>query len=353
MQNLGTLREFLDDETVTEIMVNGAKNIYVEKKGKLQLTGKQFTNDIELLTVIESILKPLDKHLDKKTPFVDLRLLDGSRVNIIMPPLSLTGPMITIRKFSKRRLIGSDLISFGSCNENMLKFMELCVLSRQNIIISGGTGTGKTVLLNITSSFIPFGERIITIEDTAELRLNQEHVGRLESSPADIEGKGQVTIRQLVINSLRMRPDRIIVGECRSGEAMDMLQAMNTGHDGSMTTVHANSPRDCLKRLEVMVLMAGMDLPIKTVREQMASSINLIFQTTRFRDGSRKITDISQITGMEGDVITLSPIFEYKQEGIDKLSGQVVGEFKSTGVIPTFTEDLKSQGILFNMQIFE
>jgi len=353
MQNLGPLRELLDDETVTEIMVNGAANIYVEKKGRLHLTEKQFANDTELLTVIESILKPLDRHLDKKTPFVDLSLSDGSRVNIIMPPLSLTGPMITVRKFSKRRLIGSDLVSFGSCSENMLKFMELCVLSRQNIIISGGTGTGKTVLLNIISSFIPFGERIITIEDTAELRLNQAHVGRLESSPADIEGKGQITIRQLVINSLRMRPDRIIVGECRSGEALDMLQAMNTGHDGSMTTVHSNSPRDCLKRLEVMVLMAGIDLPVRTVREQISSSINLIFQTTRFRDGSRKITDISQITGMEGDVITLSPIFEYKQEGIDKLSGKVVGEFKSTGVTPTFVEDLKSQGILFNMRIFE
>jgi len=353
MQNFGPIDEFLQDETVTEIMVNGISQIYIEKEGKLQLTEKRFTDEKELQNVMDAIVKPLGRRIDTETPYVDARLFDGSRVNIIIPPLSLVGPMITIRKFSKKRLIGADLLSFGSCNENMLKFIELCVLSKKNIIISGGTGTGKTTLLNIVSSFIPSAERIITIEDAAELRLNQEHVGRLESRPPDIEGKGQVTIRQLVINSLRMRPDRIIVGECRGGEALDMLQAMNTGHDGSLTTVHSNSPRDCLKRLDVMVLMAGLDLPMRAIREQVSSAINLIIQVSRFSDGSRKITDISQITGMEGDIITLSPIFEFKQTGIDKITGKVLGEFKATGTIPTFLEELKTKDIKFDMRIFE
>ena len=353
MQNLGPLEELLQDETVTEIMVNGFSQIYIEKEGKLQLTPKQFVDEKEIYEVIENILKPLGRRIDNETPYVDARLSDGSRVHIIIPPLSLIGPMITIRKFSKKRLVGDDLLVFSSCNENMLKFIGLCVLSRKNIIISGGTGTGKTTLLNIVSSFIPSSERIITIEDAAELRLNQEHVGRLESRPSDIEGKGAVTIRQLVINTLRMRPDRIIVGECRGGEALDMLQAMNTGHDGSLTTIHSNSPRDCLKRLEVMVLMAGLDLPMRAIREQVTSAINLIIQLSRFSDGSRKITDISQITGMEGDIITLSPIFEFKQTGLDKITSKVLGDFKATGTIPTFLEELKTKGINVDMRIFE
>ncbi|MFH0948279.1 MAG: CpaF family protein [Elusimicrobiota bacterium] len=353
MQSFGPIDEFLQDETVTEIMVNGISQIYIEKEGKLQLTEKRFTDDKELQHLIDAIVKPLGRCLDNETPYVDARLSDGSRVNIIIPPISLVGPMITIRKFSKKRLIGGDLLSFGSCNENMLKFIELCVLSKKNIIISGGTGSGKTTLLNIVSSFISSDERIITIEDAAELRLNQEHVGRLESRFADINGRGAITIRQLVINSLRMRPNRIIVGECRGGEALDMLQAMNTGHNGSLTTVHSNSPRDCLKRLEVMVLMAGFELPIRAIREQISSAISIIIQVSRFADGSRKITDISEITGMEGEIITLSPIFEYKQKGIDGTTGKVLGEFSATGTIPTFLEELKVKDIKVGMRIFE
>jgi pilus assembly protein CpaF len=353
MRNFGPLDEFLEDETVTEIMANGVSQIYVEKFGKLQLTQKQFVDEKEILAVIENILKPLGRRIDKDTPFVDARLPDGSRVNIIIPPLSLMGPMITVRKFPKKRLAGSDFLTFGSASVNMLRFVELCVLARKNIIISGGAGTGKTTLLNIASSFIPPAERIITIEDAAELRLNQEHVGRLESRPPEISGKGQVTIRQLVINALRMRPDRIIVGECRSGEALDMLQAMNTGHDGSLTTVHSNTPRACIKRLEVMVLMAGIELPVKAIREQISSAINLIIHMARFSDGTRKITDISEITGMEGEVVTLSPIFEFRQRGVDKITGKIIGDFKATETIPTFLEELKSKGININMKIFE
>jgi len=352
MQTLGFLDEFLQDETVTEIMVNGGSQIYVEKEGRLQLTEKKFADDKELLLVIDNILGPLGKKVSEDTPYVDARLLDGSRVNIIIPPISLVGPMITIRKFFKKRVTGAELVALGSCSENILNFLQLCVSGRKNIVISGGTGSGKTTLLNIISSFIKVDERILTIEDTAELRLNQEHVGRLEGRICDSEGKGSISIRQLVINSLRMRPDRIIVGECRGSEAFDMLQAMNTGHDGSLTTIHSNSPRDCLKRLESMVLMAGIDMPARAIREQIASAINLIVQIARIQDGSRKIVQIAQITGMEGETITLAPIFEFKQTGLDKATRKVVGGFRATGTIPTFLEELKVKGMSIDMEMF-
>ncbi|MCX5781220.1 MAG: CpaF family protein, partial [Elusimicrobia bacterium] len=348
----GLLEEFIQDENISEIMVNGISKVYVEKNGLIFLSEKHFSNEAEIYKIIEQILKPLGKKISADNPYIDARLTDGSRVNIIIPPVSLTGPMITIRKFSKNILSGESLISANSLNKNMIEFLKICVENRQNIVVSGGTGSGKTTLLNVLSSFIPKSERIITIEDTAELQMKQENVGRLEAADAGIDGKGDVTIRKLVINALRMRPDRIIVGECRGAEALDMLQAMNTGHNGSLTTVHSNSPRDCIKRIETMVLMSGFDLPVRVIREQIASAINIIVQTSRVKDGSRKVTSIAEITGMEGDVITLAPIFEFKNNGINKQTNLIAGDFKTTGTIPAFLESIKARGISIPMEIF-
>lgn len=348
---LGPLEDFLRDPTITEVMVNGRDRIYVERAGKIFLTNKKFTTDQQLLNVIERIVTPLGRRIDESSPLVDARLKDGSRVNAIIPPLSLVGPCLTVRKFSKERLTFKDLLNFNSINPEMIEFLRICVQLRKNIIISGGTGSGKTTLLNIFSGFIPSSERILTIEDAAELQLPQEHWIRIESRPPNIEGAGEVTIRRLVINSLRMRPDRIVVGECRGGEALDMLQAMNTGHDGSLTTIHANSPRDCLSRLETLVLMAGMDLPTNAIRNQISSAIDVIVQIARFSDGARKITQITEITGLEKDTITLADIFVYKQTGIDT-SGKVIGDFATTGVIPSFLNEVKSHGLSFDMGIF-
>lgn len=353
MGEFGILENFLSDESVSEIMVNGFTRIYIERAGKLSLTGAKFNDEKEVYQIIENILAPLGKTVSSSTPYADARLSDGSRVNIIVPPISLAGPMITIRKFSKKMLSGESLISSDSLNKNMLEFLKLCVENRQNIVVSGGTGSGKTTLLNILSSFIPSDERIVTIEDSAELRLNQDHVGRLEARSADINGKGEITIRQLLINALRMRPDRIIVGECRGAEALDMLQAMNTGHSGSLTTVHSNSPRDCIKRIETMVMMSGFDLPLRSIREQIASAVDIIIQASRMQDGSRKVTSIAEITGMEGDIVTMAPIFEFRQSGVDKSSGKVSGIFAATGTMPTFIESLKSRGKSVNVGIFE
>ncbi len=353
MQGLGILDELLFDDAVTEIMVNGHQRVYVEKQGVIRLTDKQFNDEQELLAIVHSIVKPLGKSVSDAVPCADARLPDGSRVHIMLPPLSLNGPMLTIRKFPKNRITGNDLINLGSLNSNMLAFLRLCVESRRNIVISGGTGSGKTSLLNVLSSFIPEHERIITLEDTAELRLDQEHVGRLEARAPDGEGKNGFSIRQLLINALRMRPDRIIVGECRGGEALDMVQAMNTGHAGSLTTLHANSARDCLKRLEVMVLMSGFDLPIRATREQLASALHLIVQVSRFPDGSRKVTGITEVTGMEGEIITLSSLFEFKSKGYDSATEKCCGDFVATHNIPSFIQDMKAQNTPVDMSIFQ
>ena len=349
---LGPLEDLLADKNISEIMVNGKDKIYVERAGKLTLTGKKFASDEQLMAVIERIVAPLGRRVDESVPMVDARLKDGSRVNAIIPPLSLIGPMLTIRKFMEKKLVVEDLMKFGSMNRAMADFLKICVLSRKNIIISGGTGSGKTTLLNVLSSFIPSDERIITVEDSAELRLPQEHVGRLESRPANIEGKGQIAIRDLVRNCLRMRPDRIVVGECRGGETLDMLQAMNTGHDGSLTTVHANTPRDCLSRVETMTLMAGMELPARAIREQVASAVNIIIQQSRMQDGTRKITYITEITGMESDISTIQDIFLFKQIGLDD-NMKVVGKYVSTGFVPRFIEEVKAMGIAVDMDIFK
>jgi len=353
MIEFGPIEELMKDESVSEVMVNGKNHIYFEKVGKVSRSDERFENDAQIQRLIDSILKPLGKQITSEVPYVDARLEDGSRVNIVIPPVSIVGPMITIRKFSKKKLVVDDLISKNSLSANMAEFLKLCVETRQNIIVSGGTGSGKTTLLNILSSFIPETDRIITIEDTAELQLNQEHVGKLEARPADAQGKGAVSIRQLLINTLRMRPDRIIVGECRGGEALDMLQAMNTGHSGSMTTAHANTPRDCLKRLEIMVMMAGFDLPVRAIREQIASAVNIIVQANRLGDGSRKVVNISEVTGMEGDIITLSPIFEFKQSGIDKTTGKISGEFRASQTVPSFLEQVRARGKTVNMELFK
>lgn len=340
----GPITGLLNDPDISEIMVNGPKQIYVERKGKIIPTDIEFRDDNHVMHIIEKIVSPLGRRVDESSPMVDARLPDGSRVNIIIPPLSLVGPVITIRKFAKDPLTIEDLIQFGTLTEEAAMFLEACVKVRLNLIVSGGTGSGKTTTLNVLSSFIPPDERIVTIEDAAELQLRQEHVVSLETRPPNVEGRGAISMRDLVRNALRMRPERIIVGEVRGGEALDMLQAMNTGHDGSLTTGHANSPRDMLARLETMVLMAGMDLPVRAIREQISSAIDLIIQQTRLRDGSRKITHITEVQGMEGDIITLQDIFVFRQTGIDD-DGKVTGEFVATGVRPSFTERFHAQGI--------
>jgi len=349
---LGPLEDLLDDETVTEIMVNGPEQIYVERGGKLEVTERNFIDDDSVLSVIERIVSPIGRRIDESQPYVDARLPDGSRVNAIIPPLSLVGPCITIRKFSKKPFTVEDLISFGTLTREIAEFLKAAVLLRKNILVSGGTGTGKTTLLNVLSNFLPDDERIITIEDAAELRLNQSHIVRLEARPANIEGRGAITIRDLVRNALRMRPDRIVVGECRGAEALDMLQAMNTGHEGSLTTIHANSPRDALARLETMVLMAGMELPVRAIREQVGSAIHLICQIARYSDGSRKISRITEIVGMEAERITLQDLFEFKQTGVTA-DGTVQGRLLPTGAVPTFIEEFKVRGIDFDRTIFE
>ena len=352
---LGPLEPLLKDESITEIMVNGPKDIFIEQNGKLKLTDIRFYDETHLMSIIERILNPLGRRVDESSPLVDARLADGSRVNIIIPPLSLVGPAVTIRKFSKTALSINDLVKFGTLNENMAQFLEACVKARLNILVSGGTGSGKTTTLNALSSFIPETDRIVTIEDAAELKLQQRHVVTLESRPANLEGTGEITIRDLVRNALRMRPDRIIVGEVRSGEALDMLQAMNTGHDGSLTTAHANTPRDVLSRLETMVLMAGMELPIKAVRSQVSSAIDLILQQSRIRDGSRKITHITEVQGMEGETIILQDLFKYVQDYIDS-NGKSIGHFEASGLQPNFMDKFHMNGVdlppsLFNNSI--
>jgi pilus assembly protein CpaF len=349
---LGPLEDLLADPDVTEIMVNGADSVYVEKRGKLHLTRRTFLNDDSVSAIIERIVSPIGRRIDESQPYVDARLPDGSRVNAIIPPLSLTGPCLTIRKFSKIPLAIRDLIRFGSMTEAMGQFLQACVVLRKNIVVSGGTGSGKTTFLNVLSSFLPDDERIVTIEDAAELRLMQRHVIRLEARPPNIEGRGAITIRDLVRNALRMRPDRIVVGECRGGEALDMLQAMNTGHDGSITTVHANSPRDVISRLETMVLMSGMDLPLRAINEQVASALHLIVHTSRFADGSRKVSRITEVCGMEGEQITMQDLFAYDQSGMGE-KGEVLGRFAPTGSVPTFIEQLAARGIALNRRIFD
>ncbi|MBB1521166.1 ATPase, T2SS/T4P/T4SS family [Aquipseudomonas guryensis] len=348
---LGPLEDLLADESVSEIMVNRHDDIYVERAGRLERSAISFSSDATVMATIERIISPLGRRIDESSPMVDARLKDGSRVNAIIPPLALRGPCLTIRKFSIHKLTTDDLLRYGSINEPMVTFLRTAVEQRLNIVVSGGTGSGKTTLLNILSNFIPVEERVVTVEDAAELKLVQPHVVSLESRPANMEGKGQVTIRDLVRNCLRMRPDRIVVGECRGGEALDMLQAMNTGHDGSLTTGHANSPRDMLRRLEVMVLMAGMDLPVQAIREQISSAVNLIVQQTRFGDGSRRITSITEITGMEQGTILLNEIFCFRQQGFDQ-NGRVQGRYMATGQVPEFYEELRSRGIPVDMSIF-
>ncbi len=340
----GPITPLLNDPDVSEIMVNGPNQVYVEKKGQLVMTNAYFRSNEHVLQVIEKIVAPLGRRIDESSPMVDARLPDGSRVNAIIPPLALNGPSITIRKFPTNRLEIRNLIGFGTLGEEMAKFLEGCVKARLNIFISGGTGSGKTTLLNILSSFIPFDERIITIEDAAELQLSQDHVVSLETKPPNIEGKGEITIRDLVRNSLRMRPDRVVIGEVRSAEALDMLQAMNTGHDGSLATGHSNSPRDMLARIETMVLMAGVDLPVRAIREQISGAIDLIVQQSRLKDGSRKITHISEVIGMEGETIVLQDLFVFKQTGLSA-DGKIEGKFVSTGIRPSCTEKLERYGI--------
>ena len=348
---LGPLEELLADESVTEIMVNGPEKVYIERGGKLVLSDCQFSDDASVMAVIERIVAPLGRRIDESQPYVDARLADGSRVNAIIAPLALSGPTITIRKFAKKALTPEDFVRFGTWTPDAAKFMELCVRLRKNIIVAGGTGSGKTTLLNLLSGYIPENERIVTVEDAAELRLQQPHVVRLEARPPNIEGKGAVTIRDLVKNCLRMRPDRIIVGECRGGEALDMLQAMNTGHDGSLTTVHANSPRDVISRLETMVLMSGMELPSRAIREQIQSAVDIIIHESRMGDGSRKVTAITEVTGMEGSQIVMQDIFTFVQTGVDA-NGKIVGRMKPTGAIPTWIDQVKARGIEVDMKMF-
>src|SRR5512145_284038 len=347
----GPIQPYLDDPDISEVMVNGPKKVFIEKNGKLTKTPVTFDDDDHVLRVIDRIILPLGRRVDADSPTVDARLPDGSRVNAVIPPVAIDGPSITIRKFKKDKLSIDQLIKFGSLTQNMAEFIRACVLAHLNIVISGGTGSGKTTLLNVLSSFIPEEERIITIEDAAELQLQQDHVLRMETKVANIDGKGAVTIRDLVRNSLRMRPDRIIVGECRGGETLDMLQAMNTGHDGSLTTLHANSPRDAISRMETMVLMAGMDLPLKVVRQQISSAVDLIIQQTRLKDGSRKVTAITEVVGMEGDTVVMTDVFKFEQTGVAE-GGKIIGELKATGIRPNFGPRLEAAGFKLAADIF-
>ena len=347
----GPLEPLLNDPDISEVMVNGPKNIYIEKKGKLIKSNVVFDDDNHVLQIIDRIILPLGRFVDADNPTVDARLPDGSRVNAVVPPVAIDGPCITIRKFSKEKLGANDLIDFGSITEKMAEFIRACVLAHLNIIISGGTGSGKTTLLNVMSSFIPENERIITIEDAAELQLQQDHVLRMETKSANVDGRGAVSIRELVRNSLRMRPDRIVVGEVRGGEALDMLQAMNTGHDGSLTTVHSNSPRDALARMETLVLMAGMDLPLKVVRQQIASAVDLIVQQSRLSDGSRKVTAVTEVAGMEGDTVVLTDVFRFEQTGVSP-DGKVIGNLKPTGIRPLFSSRLEAAGFKLGADVF-
>ena len=349
---LGALEDLLDDPSVTEIMVNGCDQIYIEKGGKLSLSTVTFTSNLQLRNVIERIVTPLGRRIDEKSPYCDGRLADGSRVNAVIEPLTLGGPALTIRKFPTTRITTDDYVQrFNSMTQPMVDFLRVCVEQGLNIIVSGGTGSGKTTLLNALSSFIPSNERIITIEDAAELQLKQEHVVRLETRPTNMEGTGEISIRDLVRNSLRMRPDRIVVGECRDGAALDMLAAMNTGHDGSMTTIHANNPREGVARLETLCLMAGMELPLKAIREQVAGAVNLIVQISRLSDGSRKITSITEVVGMQGETITLQEIFRFKEEGFDK-NRKIIGSFQAMGLIPTFIEKFEARGVSIPRNLF-
>jgi pilus assembly protein CpaF len=348
---LGPLEDLLADPDVSEIMVNRCDQIYIERKGKLQLAEKTFTSNQAVLHAIERIVAPIGRRIDESSPMVDARLKDGSRVNAIIPPLALKGPSITIRKFNKKPLTADDLVKYGAMTRGMANFLKLAVNLRQNVIVSGGTGSGKTTLLNMLSGFIPADERIVTAEDSAELKLMQDHVVSLETRPPNLEGTGAITIRDLVRNSLRMRPDRVVVGECRAGEALDMLQAMNTGHDGSMTTLHANSPRDAVARLETLCLMAGMDLPVRAIREQIAAAVNLLLQQTRFSDGSRKVTYISEVTGIDNEQVQLQDIFYFKQDGFDE-NGKLKGRHVPTGYIPRFYEQLRQRGVQPDLSIF-
>ncbi len=347
----GPIQPLLDDPDITEVMVNGANQVYTERKGKLTLTNVKFEDDDHVLRIIERIILPLGRRVDADTPTVDARLPDGSRVNAVIPPVAIDGPNITIRKFFTEKLTIHQLIEFGSISNKMAEFLRACVVSRLNIVISGGTGSGKTTTLNILSGFIPEDERIVTIEDAAELQLHQDHVVRMETKSPNIDGSGAVTIRDLVRNSLRMRPDRIVVGECRGGEALDMLQAMNTGHDGSLTTVHANAPRDALSRLETLALMSGLDMPLGVIREQIASAVDLIVQQSRLKDGSRKITFITEVAGMEGNTIVMTDIFRFEQTGVSS-DGSILGELKPTGIRPMFISRLEAAGFKLGAEVF-
>ena len=348
---LGPLEQLLSDTEISEIMVNARDQIFFEKNGQLNKSQITFTDDKAVVSAIERIVAPLGRRIDESSPMVDARLKDGSRVNAVIPPLALKGPSITIRKFMDERLTSRHLVDFGSLNPAMVEFLQTCVSQKKNVIISGGTGSGKTTLLNVMSNFIPDKERIVTVEDAAELKLYQSNLVALEARPANQEGKGAISIRELVKNCLRMRPDRIVVGECRGGEALDMLQAMNTGHDGSLTTVHANSPRDCISRLEVLVLMSGLDLPVQAIREQIASAVDIIVQQTRFSCGSRRVTSICEVTGVEGDVVQLSEIFRFRQQGFNE-AGKVNGFFTPTGQVPEFYEELRARGLDTNFSLF-
>ncbi|MEH7886312.1 CpaF family protein [Bacillus sp. JJ1609] len=351
LTGFGPINPLLMDEDVSEVMVNGPNQVYCERKGKIEMTSIKFRDDEHVMSIIEKIVAPLGRRIDESSPMVDARLPDGSRVNAIIPPLALKGPTITIRKFSKDPFQIEDLINFGTLSEEMAIFLEACVKARLNIFVSGGTGSGKTTTLNVLSNFIPHDERIITIEDAAELQLGQDHVVSLESRPPNIEGKGSITIRDLVRNSLRMRPDRVVIGEVRGAEALDMLQAMNTGHDGSLATGHSNSARDMIARLETMVLLAGVELPVKAIREQIAGAIDVIIQQSRLKDGSRRITSITEVQGMEGDVIVLQDVFTYNQQGVND-AGKIIGRLVPTGVRPKFYERLEASGIHIPANVF-